>query len=34
MGATVRIEIDKRTAEMLESRAAELGVTVPELMDQ
>lgn len=32
MSTTVRIEIDKQTAEMLQSRATELGVTVPELI--
>jgi predicted transcriptional regulator len=28
----VSIEVDKRTAEVLESRAPELGVTVPQLI--
>ena len=32
MSATVNIEIDKRTAEVLQTRAAELGVTVPQLI--
>lgn len=32
MGATVRIEIDKHTADVLQSRASELGVTVQQLV--
>lgn len=32
MGATVRIEVDKHTADMLQSRATELGVTVQQLV--
>jgi predicted transcriptional regulator len=32
MGATVRIEIDKHTADMLQSRASELGVTIQQLV--
>lgn len=32
MSTTVRIEIDKRTADMLQGRATELGVTVPQLI--
>lgn len=32
MNTHVNIEVDKRTAEVLESRAAELGVTVPQLI--
>ncbi len=30
--ATVRVDIDQHTADVLETRAAELGVTVPELI--
>lgn len=30
--ATVRVDIDQHTAAVLEARAAELGVTVPELI--
>ena len=30
--ATVRVDIDQHTADVLEARAAELGVTVPELI--
>lgn len=29
--ATVRVDIDQHTADVLEERAAELGVTVPQL---
>lgn len=32
MGANVTIDIDQHTARLLEVRAAELGVTVPELI--
>lgn len=32
MSTNVSIEVDKRTAEVLESRAAELGLTVPQLI--
>ena len=32
VSTNVIIEVDKRTAEVLESRAAELGVTVPQLI--
>lgn len=32
MSTNVSIKVDKRTAEVLESRAAELGVTVPQLI--
>jgi hypothetical protein len=32
MGATVRIEVDRHTADMLQSRATELGVTVQQLV--
>jgi predicted transcriptional regulator len=32
VSTNVSIEVDKRTAEVLESRAAELGVTVPQLI--
>lgn len=32
MGANVRIDIDQHTADVLEARAAELGVTVPQLI--
>jgi hypothetical protein len=32
MSTNVKIEVDERTAEMLQSRAAELGVTVSELV--
>lgn len=32
MGATVRIEVDKHTADMLQSRATELGVAVQALV--
>ena len=32
MSTNVSIEVDKRTAEVLERRAAELGMTVPQLI--
>ncbi len=32
MSTNVTIEVDKRTAEVLETRAAELGLTVPQLI--
>jgi hypothetical protein len=32
MDTNVKIEVDERTADVLRSRAAELGVTVPELV--
>ena len=32
MGPNVSIDIDRRTADVLELRAAELGVTVPQLI--
>lgn len=32
MGPSVSIDIDKHTAEVLQVRAAELGVTVPQLI--
>ena len=32
MSANVSIEVDKQTAEVLKVRAAELGVTVPQLI--
>ncbi len=32
MGADVSIDIDRHTADVLEVRAAELGVTVPQLI--
>ncbi len=32
MGPNVSIDIDQRTADVLEVRAAELGVTVPQLI--
>ncbi len=32
MGANVSIDIDRHTADVLEVRAAELGVTVPQLI--
>lgn len=32
MGANVSIDIDQHTADMLKVRAAELGVTVPQLV--
>jgi predicted transcriptional regulator len=32
VSANVSIEVDKRTAEVLQSRAAELGMTVPQLI--
>ncbi len=32
MGANVSIDIDQHTADVLEVRAAELGVTVPQLI--
>lgn len=32
MTATVRIEVDKHTADRLQRRATELGVTVPQLI--
>lgn len=32
MNAKVRIEVDRHTADVLETRAAELGVTVPQLI--
>ncbi len=32
MDANVSIEVDKRTADVLQMRAAELGVTVPQLI--
>jgi hypothetical protein len=32
MGASVSIEIDRHTANVLEVRAAELGITVPQLI--
>jgi predicted transcriptional regulator len=32
MTAKVRIEVDKHTADVVETRAAELGVTVPQLI--
>ena len=32
MSANVSIEIDKHTADVLQARAAELGVTVPQLI--
>lgn len=32
MDATVRIEVDQHTADMLQSRATELGVTVQQLV--
>ena len=32
MGTNVRIEVDARTADVLQARAAELGVTVSELI--
>jgi len=32
MSANVSIEIDKRTADLLKSRAKELGVSVPQLI--
>jgi hypothetical protein len=32
VGTNVKIDIDERTAELLRSRAAELGVTVSELV--
>jgi hypothetical protein len=32
VGTNVKIDIDERTAELLRSRAAELGVTVSELL--
>jgi hypothetical protein len=32
MSTTVQIEVDKHTADMLQNRAAELGVTVPQLI--
>ena len=32
MSTNVSIEVDKQTADMLQTRAAELGVTVPQLI--
>jgi hypothetical protein len=32
MGSNVSIDIDRRTADVLQVRAAELGVTVPQLI--
>lgn len=32
MSANINIEVDKHTADMLQMRAAELGVTVPQLI--
>ena len=32
MGGNVSIEVDKHTADVLQTRAAELGVTVPQLI--
>ena len=32
MSTNVRIEVDKQTADVLQTRAAELGVTVPQLI--
>jgi hypothetical protein len=32
MSTTVRIEIDEHTAEVLQTRATELGITVPQLI--
>ncbi len=32
MNAKVNIEVDRHTADVLETRAAELGVTVPQLI--
>jgi hypothetical protein len=32
MSANVSIEVDKHTADVLQTRAAELGVTVPQLI--
>lgn len=32
MGTNVKIEVDERTADVLQARAAELGVTVSELI--
>ncbi len=32
MSANVQIEVDEQTADVLRTRAAELGVTVPELV--
>ena len=32
MSTNVNIEVDKQTADMLQIRAAELGVTVPQLL--
>lgn len=32
MSTNVRIEVDKHTADVLQMRAAELGVTVPQLV--
>ena len=32
MNANVSIEVDKHTADVLQTRAAELGVTVPQLI--
>jgi predicted transcriptional regulator len=32
MSTTVKIEVDEQTADMLQARAAELGVTVSELV--
>jgi hypothetical protein len=32
MSANVKIEVDERTADVLQARAAELGVTVSELL--
>jgi predicted transcriptional regulator len=32
MGSNVSIEVDKHTADKLQSRAAELGLTVPQLI--
>ena len=32
MSTNIKIEVDERTANVLQARAAELGVTVPELL--
>ncbi len=32
MGANVKIEVDERTADVLQTRAAELGISVSELI--
>ncbi len=32
MGANVTIEVDEQTADVLQTRAAELGVTIPQLI--